>query len=218
MLLYLLLALLAISNVEAKPKCVNTIYIIPMLVETSIDSDFDQFRSYLANCSSKLQAGNEKTNIVLLSLEKQAVDSCSVWSDCKKILTGDTVNNEALTIKSHKTYEIGDFIMDNLKGDRYCLKNAVLQIITNIRCQQIANYPMLNLILNEDISTFSNFINYRNLGTTVFWYNFDYISPSDNIGCDDLYGLKKEVNSMLTVVYRKESNSFMNKLSEQCGE
>lgn len=68
-----------------------------------------------------------RTHIALLSLENQSFDSCSVWSDCGDILTGDTVNNSALTVKAHKTYDIGNFIMDNLKGDRYCLKAATLQ-------------------------------------------------------------------------------------------
>lgn len=37
--------------------------------------------------------------MVLLSLEKQTVSKCSVWSDCKDTFTGDAVSNEALAIK-----------------------------------------------------------------------------------------------------------------------
>lgn len=76
---------------------------------------------------------------------------------------------------------------------------------------------MLYSLLHEELNEFSSFIKYRNLETTIFWYNFDYIGPNDNIGCDDLYGLKKEEDSKLSVVYEKKSNVFMNELSEQCG-
>jgi hypothetical protein len=61
MLFWLALAFLALLHlIDARPKCINTIYVLPMLVETSLDSDFAQFRSYLTNCTGKLKAGNEK--------------------------------------------------------------------------------------------------------------------------------------------------------------
>lgn len=67
LLFTLLFAFLAFFlGAEARPKCIQAIYILPMLVETSLESDFAQFRAYLTNCTSKLRAGNEKLVWVIL--------------------------------------------------------------------------------------------------------------------------------------------------------
>lgn len=62
MLSFVILVFLAIQlgDVDARPKCIKTVYIVPMLVESSVDSDFTQFRSYLANCSEAFKKGHEK--------------------------------------------------------------------------------------------------------------------------------------------------------------
>lgn len=112
--LVLIFLLFQFKLIDARPKCIPGIYILPMFVEDSIESDFVQFRSYFKNCTARLHKERNKlcifyisditlvfrANIAFLSLQQQSFKECSVWSDCWEHSTVDSPNDEVLIVKA----------------------------------------------------------------------------------------------------------------------
>ncbi|KAI6236952.1 Protein kinase domain-containing protein [Aphelenchoides besseyi] len=186
--IWLLLIVLSMSvPVIFGAKCTeHTLYIMPLYVDTTVPTEFDNFYDFLTLCQTRAFQGDVNTVVRVLSLANSSeIVRCAAGDDCSEQFYNHTMRmNETdyerlYHIKGNNTpYDLLGFMKNSMK-DLKCLESATLIIPTNIRCVQVTEYPffwnMIGQLRNENIGCELDYL-LKPAGSLL------YILPTDKDG------------------------------------
>ncbi|KAI6241981.1 Protein tyrosine kinase [Aphelenchoides fujianensis] len=215
---FLVLAFLVVvvKQAEAAEQCpLHTIFVLPLYVRTTVDTEFDKFYSFLYECQIKAINVDLGTKIKVLSLsEHRTVSTCMVGDDCSDMFThyNSSMNatdfgNTFYVDPGNGTYDWPAFLKQEVAYSR-CLATSVMVVPTNIRCIQVKEYDFFWNAISELYSDVSKYINYAKMKTTIIWLNYGYLSPTDNIGCELDY-LLKPAGSLLSTLATDKDGQYL---------
>ncbi|KAI6213637.1 hypothetical protein M3Y94_00173500 [Aphelenchoides besseyi] len=215
--IWLLLIVLSMSvPVIFGAKCTeHTLYIMPLYVDTTVPTEFDNFYDFLTLCQTRAFQGDVNTVVRVLSLANSSeIVRCAAGDDCSEQFYNHTMRmNETdyerlYHIKGNNTpYDLLGFMKNSMK-DLKCLESATLIIPTNIRCVQVTEYPFFWNMIGQLRNEVTNFINTYKLHTRIIYLNYNYLSPTDNIGCELDY-LLKPAGSLLYILPTDKDGKYL---------
>ncbi|KAI6189796.1 Protein tyrosine kinase [Aphelenchoides bicaudatus] len=208
-ILTVLLPILVLINLSDAGECTHSIYMLPLFSDTTVLSEFDNLEAYFSECQNRAFEEDMDTRINLLSLRNKSFKfECIVGEECSLNFNNPTFNDtkvlrEHFMLELNTTYNITDFIKSKTSND-LCLENAVLIIPTNLRCIQAESYPDFWALIGNFDSELNKFISKQQFNTHVLWINYNYLSPTDNVGCELDYLLKRSGTPLYTSTSDKD--------------
>ncbi|KAI6186672.1 Protein kinase domain-containing protein [Aphelenchoides besseyi] len=164
----------------------HTLYIMPLYVDTTVPTEFDNFYEFLTLCQVQAFQNDVQADVRLLSLANNSeMVHCAAGDDCSQqfynhsMVMNETDYEKLYHIKGNNaSYDLFGFMKTYITGLK-CLESATLIIPTNIRCVQVTEYPffwnMIGQLRNNNIGCELDYL-LKPAGSLL------YILPTDKDG------------------------------------